>query len=279
MTNYQQQLQDIESQIRALTKAKSEVEHKIKLQNASEKEKALRKLTEDVRALEPTFRKRGYELRVSEPDTLFHMVDVTIKDIESGCVFSYATMEFNDKVLQLPNILNRILEATINPLDVVVAVAQRVCGVFEFQEDTVKEPFAVDYNVSETAEKVFLDLGFVFCDTIRDIGINLTFPLDTYNPLMLTLNTNLSESSERITIELPNFPYDLDISVLNGFQNSQAYTTVDMSHFEWFTDENQFDIEDAVDIIRAFARTANDVNVDSVRPSNITKESINENHR
>lgn len=267
MTNYQRQLQDIESQMQALTKAKSEVEYKIKLQNASEKEKALREFTEDVRALEPTFRKRGYELRVSEPDTLFYMVGVTIKDTESGCEFSYTTMDFNDKVMQLPIILSGILEASINPLDVVVAIAQRVCGVFESQEGTVEKPFTLDYNTGETAEKIFLDLGFVFHDTVRDIDINLTFPLDTYNPLMLTLNTNLSESSERITVELPNFPYDLDISVSNGFQNSQAYATVDMSHFEWFTDENRFDIEDAVDVIRAFARTAKDVGVDSFAPS------------
>lgn len=272
MTNYQQQLQDIESQIQALTKAKSEVEYKIKLQNASEKEKAIHKFTEDIRALEPAYRKKGYELRVSEPDTLFYMVDVTIKDIESGCVFSYATMEVNEQVLRLPTVLGGILEASINPLDVVVAIAQRVYGVFEFQEDTVKKPFTIDYNVGETDEKIFLDLGFVFHDTVHDIDINLTFPLDTYNPLVLTMNTNLSESSERTTVELPNFPYDLDISVSNGYQNSQEYATVDMSHFEWFTDENRFDIEDAVDVIRAFAHTVKDVNIDSLAPSNTTKK-------
>ena len=52
-----------------------------------------------------------------------------------------------------------------------------------------------------------------------------------------------------------------------------------MSHFEWFTDENRFDIEDAVDVIRAFARTANDAVVDSFAPSSTTKKgSVNENH-
>ena len=75
-------------------------------------------------------------------------------------------------------------------------------------------------------------------------------------PFYLTIDTELSESTELTTIKIPNFPYDLDVSVSNQYQNADAYANVQLSHFEMI-DSKKPNLEGTVvDTVRDFARTA-----------------------
>ena len=141
-----------------------------------------------------------------------------------------------------------------------VVIAQRVYEVYEFQEDTVQNPFEIDYLGSKTLEIDHLELNFVYHGSYhglsRDINIEMTFSTEDGQPFILSITTDLSESTEMVNIRVPNFPYDLDVSVSNQYQNTDAYANVQLSHFEMI-DSKKPNLEgNVVDTIRDFARAA-----------------------
>ena len=267
-TDYQSQLQKVESDIQSLEAVKADLKQKIKEQTRSEKSKQYRRVLEDIKQLIPEFRKHGYELTVQEPDDMFYMMSVTLKERESGCTFIYETLSgFDDSIRVLP-ILQSILRTSCRPLDTVVVIAQRVYEVYEFQEDTVQNPFEIDYSGNGDSENGHFELSFVYHGSYhglsRDINVAMTFAIEDGQPIILTVDTDLSELSENTeltTIEIPNFPYDLDVSVSSRYQNVDAYANVQLSHFEMI-DSKKPNLEGTVvDTVRDFSRAAEELTV------------------
>lgn len=259
-TDYQSQLQKVESDIQALEDVKADLKQKIKEQARSEKSKQYHQVIEDIKQLIPEFRKHGYELTVGEPDDMFYMMDVTLKEHESGCTFVYETLSgFDDAIRALP-ILQSVLHTSCRALDTVVVIAQRVYEVYEFQEDTVQNPFEIDYFGSKIPENDHFELSFVYHGSYhglsRDINIEMTFSTEDGQPSILSMSTDLSDSDKMTSIEVPNFPYDFDVSVSNGYQDIKTYAKVQMSHLEILDSKNTELIDKTVDTIRDFARTA-----------------------
>ena len=264
-TDYQSQLQKVESDIQSLEAVKKDLKQKIKEQARSEKSKQYHQVLEDIKQLIPAFRKYGYELTVMEPDDMFYMMNVTLKEHESGCTFVYDTLSgFDDAVRALP-ILQSILRTSCRSLDTVVVIAQRVYEVYEFQEDTVQNPFKIDYSGTGDSETGCFELSFVYHGSYhglsRDINIEMTFMIGDGQPFYLTIDTDLSESTELTTIKIPNFPYDLDVSVSNQYQNADTYANVQLSHFEMIDSEKSNLEGTVVDTVRDFARTAEGLTV------------------
>lgn len=261
MTNdYQSQLQKVESDIQALETVKADLKQKIKEQARSEKSKQYRQVLEDIKQLIPEFRKHGYELTVREPDDMFYMMNVTLKEYESGCTFVYDTLSgFDDAVRALP-VLQHILRASCRSLDTIVVIAQRVYEVYEFQEDTVQNPFEINYLCSKTLESDHFELSFVYHGSYhglsRDINITMTFATEDSQPFILSITTDLSESTEMAHIRVPNFPYKFDVSASTGCRGVEGLAKVQLSHFETL-DPKKPNLEgNVVDTVRDFARTA-----------------------
>lgn len=259
-TDYQSQLQKVESDIQALEDVKADLKQKIKEQARSEKSKQYRQVLEDIKQLIPEFRKHGYELTVMEPDDMFYMMNVTLKEHESGCTFAYDTLSgFDDAVRALP-ILQSILRTSCRSLDTVVVIAQRIYEVYEFQEDMVQNPFKIDYLGSKTLEIDHFELSFVYHGSYhglsRDINIEMTFSTEDGQPLILSITTDLSESTEMAHIRVPNFPYKFDVSASTGCRGVEGLAKVQLSHFETL-DPKKPNLEgNVVDTVRDFARTA-----------------------
>lgn len=266
MTNdYQSQLQKVESDIQALEDVKADLKQKIKEQSRSEKSKQYRQVLEDIKQLIPEFRKHGYELTVREPDDMFYMMNVTLKEHESGCTFVYDTLSgFDDAVRALP-ILQSILRTSCRSLDTVVVIAQRVYEVYEFQEDTVQNPFKIDYSGTGDSETSCFELSLVYHGSYhglsRDINIDMTFSTEDGRPFILSITTDLSESTEMVHIEVPNFPYEFDVLPSNGYANTEGLAKVQLSHFEMLDPQTPNLEGDVVDTIRDFARTAEKLTV------------------
>lgn len=258
-TDYQSQLQKVESDIQSLEAVKKDLKQKIKEQARSEKSKQYRQVLEDIKQLIPEFRKHGYELTVMEPDDMFYVMNVTLKEHESGCTFVYDTLSgFDDAVRALP-ILQSILRTSCRALDTVVVIAQRVYEVYEFQEDTVQNPFEIDYLGSKTLESDHFELSFVYHGSYhglsRDINITMTFATEDGQPFVLSITTDLSESTEMAHIRVPNFPYKFDVSASTGCRGVEGLAKVQLSHFETL-DPKKPNLEDTVvDTVRDFART------------------------
>lgn len=261
MTNdYQSQLQKVESDIQSLEAVKKDLKQKIKEQARSEKSKQYRQVIEDIKQLIPEFHKNGYELTVVEPDDMFYMMNVTLKEYESGCTFVYDTLSgFDDAVRALP-VLQHILRASCRSLDTIVVIAQRVYEVYEFQEDTVQNPFEINYLCSKTLESDHFELSFVYHGSYhglsRDINITMTFATEDSQPFILSITTDLSESTEMAHIRVPNFPYKFDVSASTGCRGVEGLAKVQLSHFETL-DPKKPNLEgNVVDTVRDFARTA-----------------------
>lgn len=259
-TDYQSQLQKVESDIQSLEAVKKDLKQKIKEQARSEKSKQYRQVLEDIKQLIPEFRKHGYELTVMEPDDMFYMMNVTLKEHESGCTFVYDTLSgFDDAVRALP-ILQSILRTSCRSLDTVVVIAQRVYDVYEFQEDTIQNPFEIEYVGSKTTEIDHIELSFVYHGSYhglsRDINIDMTFSTEDGRPFILSITTDLSESTEMAHIRVPNFPYEFDVSASTGCRGVEGLAKVQLSHFETL-DPKKPNLEgNVVDTVRDFARTA-----------------------
>ena len=88
----------------------------------------------------------------------------------------------------------------------------------------------------------------------------MNFSDDDYQPTELSIDTELSESESMTTIGIPQFPYDLDISVSNLY-DTKAYAKVQLSHFELVDPKNPGLIDETVDTIRDFARTAEKLDI------------------
>lgn len=261
MTNdYQSQLQKVESDIQSLEAVKKDLKQKIKEQARSEKSKQYRQVIEDIKQLIPEFHKNGYELTVMEPDDMFYMMNVILKEYESGCTFVYDTLSgFDDAVRALP-VLQHILRASCRSLDTIVVIAQRVYEVYEFQEDTVQNPFEINYLCSKTLESDHFELSFVYHGSYhglsRDINITMTFATEDSQPFILSITTDLSESTEMAHIRVPNFPYKFDVSASTGCRGVEGLAKVQLSHFETL-DPKKPNLEgNVVDTVRDFARTA-----------------------
>ena len=261
MTNdYQSQLQKVESDIQSLEAVKKDLKQKIKEQARSEKSKQYRQVIEDIKQLIPEFHKNGYELTVMEPDDMFYMMNVTLKEYESGCTFVYDTLSgFDDAVRALP-VLQHILRASCRSLDTIVVIAQRVYEVYEFQEDTVQNPFEINYLCSKTLESDHFELSFVYHGSYhglsRDINITMTFATEDSQPFILSITTDLSESTEMAHIRVPNFPYKFDVSASTGCRGVEGLAKVQLYHFETL-DPKKPNLEgNVVDTVRDFARTA-----------------------
>lgn len=259
-TDYQSQLQKVESDIQSLEAVKADLRQKIKEQARSEKSKRYRQVLEDIKQLIPEFHKHGYELTIGEPDDMFYMMNVALKERESGCTFIYEALSGFDNAIRALPILQSILRTSCRALDTVVVIAQRVYEVYEFQEDTVQKPFEIDYSGNGDSESGHFELSFVYHGSYhglsRDINVAMTFATEDGQPFILTVNTELSESTELTTIKIPNFPYDLDVSVSNRYQNVDAYANVQLSHFEMI-DFKKPNLEGTVvDTVRDFARVA-----------------------
>ena len=261
MTNdYQSQLQKVESDIQSLEAVKKDLKQKIKEQARSEKSKQYRQVIEDIKQLIPEFHKNGYELTVMEPDDMFYMMNVTLKEYESGCTFVYDTLSgFDDAVRALP-VLQHILRASCRSLDTIVVIAQRVYEVYEFQEDTVQNPFEINYLCSKTLESDHFELSFVYHGSYhglsRDINITMTFATEDSQPFILSITTDLSESTEMAHIRVPNSPYKFDVSASTGCRGAEGLAKVQLSHFETL-DPKKPNLEgNVVDTVRDFARTA-----------------------
>ena len=191
---------------------------------------------------------------------MFYMMNVTLKERESGCAFVYDTLSgFDDAVRALP-ILQSILRTSCRALDTVVVIAQRVYEVYEFQEDTVQNPFEIEYVGSKATEIDHIELNFVYHGSYhglsRDINVQMTFSTEDGRPFILSIKTDLSESTERVYIEAPNLPYRFDILPSTGYKGVEGLATVRLSHFEML-DPKKPNLEgNVVDTIRDFARAA-----------------------
>lgn len=263
-TDYQVQLQKIESDIQSLEAVKEDLEQKIAAEQRSENAKHYHQLVEDINQLVPEFRKRGYELTLGDLDDMFYSIEVALKHPESGCAFVYSTIRGLDDAAKALPALQHILRTSCRSLDTVVVIAQRVYEVYEFQEDTVQRPFEIDYAGDGTSPDDILLLGFVYHGSYhgksKDINIQMHFSDDNYQPFELSIDTDLSESESMTTIGIPQFPYDLDISVSNLY-NTKAYAKVQLSHFELVDPKNPGFIDETVDTIRDFSRTAEKLDI------------------
>ena len=156
--------------------------------------------------------------------------------------------------------MQHILRASCRSLDTIVVIAQRVYEVYEFQEDTVQNPFEINYLCSKTLESDHFELSFVYHGSYhglsRDINITMTFATEDSQPFILSITTDLSESTEMAHIRVPNFPYKFDVSASTGCRGVEGLAKVQLSHFETL-DPKKPNLEgNVVDTVRDFARTA-----------------------
>ena len=264
-TDYQSQLQKVESDIQSLEAVKADLKQKIKEQTRSEKSKQYRQVLEDIKQLIPEFHKHGYELTIGEPDDMFYMMNVALKERESGCTFIYEALSGFDNAIRALPILQSILRTSCRALDTVVVIAQRVYEVYEFQEDTVQKPFEIDYSGNGDSESGHFELSFVYHGSYhglsRDINVTMTFATEDGQPFILTVNAELSESTKMTVIKVPNFPYKFGVSVTNRYQNVDAFSRVTLSHYETL-DPKKPNLEGTVvNTIRDFSRAAEELTV------------------
>lgn len=258
-TDYQSQLQKIESDIQALETVKKDLEQKIAAEQRSEDSKRYHRLVEDIKQLGPEFHKHGYELIIGTLDDMFYSIDVTLEHTETKCAFVYYTISGLDDAAKALPVLQHILRTSCRSLDTVVGIAQRVYEVYEFPEGTTL-PFEIDYFGSKIPENDHFELSFVYHGSYhglsRDINIEMTFSTEDGQPSILSMSTDLSDSDKMTSIEVSNFPYDFDVSVSNGYQDIKTYAKVQMSHLETLDSKNTDLIDETVNTIRDFARTA-----------------------
>ena len=263
-TDYQSQLQKVESDIQSLEAIKNDLEQKIAAEQRSEDSKRYYQLVDDINQLVPEFHKHEYELTIGTLDDMFYSIDVTLEHTETKCAFVYYTISGLDDAVKVLPALQHILRTSCRSLDIVVAIAQRVYEVYEFQEGTLQRPFKIAYTGDGTSPNDTLLLDFIYHGSYhgksKDINIQMNFSDDDYQPTELSIDTELSESESMTTIGIPQFPYDLDISVSNLY-DTKAYAKVQLSHFELVDPKNPGLIDETVDTIRDFARTAEKLDI------------------
>ena len=273
-TDYQSQLQKVESDIQSLEAIKKELEQKIAAEQRSENAKRYHQLVDDITKLVPEFRKHEYELTLGDLDNMFYSIEIALEHPESGCAFVYSTISGLDDALKVLPALQHILRTSCRSLDTVVAIAQRVYEVYEFQKGALQRPFKITYTGDGTSPSDTLLLGFIYHGSYhgksKDINIQMNFSDDDYQPIELSIDTELSESESMTTIGIPQFPYDLDISVSNLY-DTEAYAKVQLSHFELVDPKNPGLIDETVDTIRDFARTAEKLDITSRQQGGVNR--------
>lgn len=273
-TDYQSQLQKVESDIQALKAIKNDLEQKIAAEQRSEDSKRYYQLVDDINQLVPEFRKHGYELTIGYLDDMFYSIEVALEHPESRCAFVYCTISGLDDAVKILPALQHILRTSCRSLDTVVAIAQRVYEVYEFQEGALQHPFKIAYTGDGTSPNDTLLLGFIYHGSYhgksKDVNIQMTFSNDEYQPSELSIDTELSESESMTTVGIPQFPYDLDISVSNLY-DTKAYAKVQLSHFELVEPKNPGLIDETVDTIRDFARTAEKLDITSRQQGGVNR--------